>query len=274
MKYLCAELAVLSSLLNTCDNTDILPEAETKVMSGLTFMLWLWKYKEMESQKKPHDMLSLKCYASCTKYMNIHTSCMNKCWTFIQHLCLCMITLLTLHTLTSFDCLNLQYWLTPSWSSASVSLSCSLFSASSSLSCTSLSPLSDWELTGPQASSSPSHLVSYMSSMSDWFPEHHRLSACQWFHVFKRWVPYYIGFRALTWALSIPAVSSMSWLLDFPWLLLNKKRLASAIYILNTHIVLCSYLICTAGWIYIFVVMFTILWQLLKVSLIDFLALD
>ena len=45
MKYLCAELAVLSSLLNTCDHMDILPEAETKVVGGLTFALGLYRKK-------------------------------------------------------------------------------------------------------------------------------------------------------------------------------------------------------------------------------------
>ena len=51
MKYLHAELAVLSSSLNTCDCTDILPEAETKVAGGLTFALGLYTQKKEQSEK-------------------------------------------------------------------------------------------------------------------------------------------------------------------------------------------------------------------------------
>lgn len=41
--YLQAEFAVLSSSLNPCDSTDILPEAETNIMGGLTFTLQLYR---------------------------------------------------------------------------------------------------------------------------------------------------------------------------------------------------------------------------------------
>ena len=77
------------------------PACSTPMITWMSFLKQRWRLwvvwllcfgcgnrSKQSEKKKPHDTLSLKCYASCTKYMNIHTSCMNKYWTFFQCLCL------------------------------------------------------------------------------------------------------------------------------------------------------------------------------------------